>query len=171
MARNIKHKSARRRASLAVLLTFACLSAPAGTVEPGVAAPDFALKSLDGRNLRLSEYRGRVVVLSFWASWCGRCREQLPELAALRQRYQDAGLQVLAIGLDEDAQSARSASRNVEFPVLLDTGKHVAREYDPGKLPLTVLIDRHGQIRHVHSGYRNADTETYVAQLDALLAE
>ena len=80
----------------------------AATQLLGAEAPDFVLKSLSGKNLRLSEYRGDVVMLSFWATWCGDCRAQLDELGAMRDRYQDAGVELLAVSLDQNARGRRA---------------------------------------------------------------
>src|SRR5262245_58517180 len=78
----------------------------AATQLLGAEAPDFVLKSLSGKNLRLSEYRGEVVMLSFWATWCGDCRAQLEQLGVMRDRYQDAGIELLAVSLDQNARQA-----------------------------------------------------------------
>jgi len=155
----------------AVLMLVTCLSADAARIKSGEQARDFALKTLDGQNLRLSEYRGRVVLLSLFADWCGRCKQQLPELIALDRDYRDAGLQVLGVGLDQDRDHLLSANRASDFPILHDGDKQIARLYDIGKLPMTLLIDRHGKVRYVHQGFRGDDVEQYVTQLEALLAE
>jgi peroxiredoxin len=156
---------------LLLLILLACFPAGAARVKSGETAPDFALKSVQGENLRLSEYRGQVVLLSIWATWCGRCRDQLPALGQLDQRYRDSGLKVLSIGLDEEREHLLSADRDNDFPILHDGSKRIARLYDAGKLPMTLLIDRHGEVRHVHQGFRQEDVEQYVAQLEAMLAE
>jgi peroxiredoxin len=164
------------RGWLGTVALWACLCAPAvcaAKLEPGQPAPDFALKSLGGANLRLSEYRGEVVLLSLWASWCGDCRDQLPLLDDLQRRYRDAGVQVLGVNLDDMPERARDLASGLalEFPVLLDSDKAVARLYDPDSLPLTLLIDRSGTVREVRAGFRGADANEYVAGVDRLLAE
>ena len=155
----------------AVMMFAVVYSADAARIRNGEPARDFALKSIEGQNLRLSEYRGRVVLLSIFADWCGRCKQQIPELIALDRTYREAGLQVLGVGLDEDREHLLGADRASDFPILHDGDKRIARLYDAGKLPMTLLIDRHGQVRHVHQGFRSADVEQYVTQLEALLAE
>jgi len=155
----------------AVLMFTVVFSADAARIKGGEPARDFALKSIQGENLRLSEYRGRVVLLSIFADWCGRCKQQLPELIALDRSYREAGLQVLGVGLDQDRDHLLSAESATDFPILHDGDKRVARLYDTGKLPMTLLIDRHGEVRHVHQGFRGDDVEQYVTQLEALLAE
>ncbi len=136
-------------------------------------APDFTLRSLDGRNLRLAEERGRVVMVNFWASWCAPCRVEMPHLNRLFERYRDAGFQLLAVNVDDDPRKAQSAAASlaVRAPVLLDSAKAVARAFDVATMPTTVLIDRDGRVRHVHRGYREGWEQTYEAQLRALLKE
>jgi peroxiredoxin len=152
------------------------LLATTGTVSAathllGTEAPDFVLKSISGQNLRLSEYRGEVVMLTFWAAWCGDCRAQLEELGAMRERYQDAGVELLAVSLDQNAKQAGEASADVTFPVLHDAGGEVGRLYDVSKMPVMVLIDRGGVVREVFEGFRRGNEEQYLERVQALLRE
>ncbi|HSN70388.1 MAG TPA: TlpA disulfide reductase family protein, partial [Steroidobacteraceae bacterium] len=106
-------------ACAAALCAIAFAGSPAVADGDPRLAPDFALRSLDQGNQRLSEYRGDVVVLCFWASWCGDCRRRLPQLNELYDEHRAAGLAVLGINLDEDAGRAREFARvlGLEFPV------------------------------------------------------
>ena len=88
------------KALLAVAFFAASVAAPAAAVAPAAGAPDFTLPSLDGPNLRLQEQRGRVVMINFWASWCGPCRVEMPHLARLYDKYRSAGFTVLAVNID-----------------------------------------------------------------------
>ena len=155
--------------ALAVLLM--PVAVPASSGLAGQPAPDFALKSIAGTNLRLSEYRGQVVLISFWAQWCNRCTEQLSMLSELQKRYGDANLRVLAVNIDPDDQAARETARRLGITVLHDTDQSVVREYDPSVLPFAVLVDPHGTVRHVHAGYRAEDAMTYADELAALILE
>ena len=123
--------------------------------------------------MRLQEQRGRVVMINFWASWCGPCREEMPHLARLYEKYRASGFTVLAVNIDEDpSKAARLAQQlGMRFPVLLDTGKQVSRTYDLSAMPSTVLVDRDGRVRHVHRGYRDGYEETYDRQIRELLRE
>jgi peroxiredoxin len=139
----------------------------------GEPAPDFVLKSTTGQNYRLSEYRGQVVLLSFWASWCGECRSQLEGLAGLYDRYDGAGLEMLAISLDreQDQVSEAAARIGVGFPALHDVGGNVGEQYDVSNLPYVILIDRDGTIRDEYTGYRRGQEEQYLQRARELLAE
>src|SRR5688572_865038 len=146
-------------------------SGSAATRLLGAEAPDFVLKSLSGKNLRLSEYRGEVVMLSFWATWCGDCRAQLTELGTMRERYQDAGVELLAVSLDQNARHASETTEGVGYPVLHDAGGEVGRLYDVTKMPVMVLIDRGGVVRDVFAGFRRGNEEQYLERVQALLRE
>jgi peroxiredoxin len=157
-------------AALAGLLAVAS-AASAATQLLGAEAPDFVLKSLSGKNLRLSEYRGDVVMLSFWATWCGDCRAQLEELGAMRDRYQDAGMELLAVSLDQNARQASEVTAGASFPVLHDPAGDVGRLYDVDRMPVMVLIDRSGTVREVFEGFRRGNGEQYLERVQALLRE
>ena len=153
-----------------------CLLAVVGSVSAatqllGSEAPDFVLKSLSGKNLRLSEYRGEVVMLSFWATWCGDCRAQLSELGEMRDRYQDAGVELLAVSLDQNARQAGEMMREASYPVLHDGAGEIGRLYDVTKMPVMVLIDRGGVVREVFEGFRRGNEEQYLERVQALLRE
>ena len=157
-------------AALIVLLV-AAGSVSAAAELKGAEAPDFVLKSFSGKNLRLSEYRGEVVMLSFWATWCGDCRAQLTELGAMRDRYQDAGVELLAVSLDQNARQASDMTKGSTYPVLHDAAGEVGRLYDVTKMPVMVLIDRGGVVREVFEGFRRGNEEQYLDRVQALLRE
>jgi len=137
----------------------------------GQPAPDFALRSLEGANLRLSEHLGEVVVINFWATWCGPCRQEMPLLDELYGKYRRAGLVLLGVNLDDTQDRAIEMARTlkVTYPVLLDTRKDVARAYQVGSMPVTILIDREGVVRHVSEGYKPGYEKRYTEQLRELL--
>ena len=155
------------------------LAAAAGlAAEPpyalvGRAAPDFALHAAAGDNVRLSEHRGDVVVLSFWSSRCTSCRTQLAALNRSFATYRSAGLSIYGVGVDDDPVQSRDFARSarVDFALLLDPAKEVSRSYQVDNLPMTVLIDRNGTIRYVLRDYSNASSTAYLQQLRMLLNE
>lgn len=157
-------------AALAGLLAVAG-AVSAATQLVGAEAPDFVLKSVQGRNLRLSEYRGEVVMLSFWATWCGDCRAQLEKLGEMHDRYADAGLELLAVSLDQSARQVNAATAAAAYPVLHDASGEVGRLYDVAQMPVMVLIDRGGVVREVYEGYRRGNEAEYLERLQALLRE
>lgn len=139
----------------------------------GEPAPDFALKSASGENLRLSEYRGDVVMINFWATWCGPCRQEMPLLDALYDRYQRVGFRLLGVNIDDDRQQAMQMVEelDVSFPVLFDAEKAVSKRYEVEAMPVTVLVDRSGTVRYVHHGYQPGYEQHYLDEIRELLRE
>ena len=155
-----------------VFTVFAASSLASSGME-GQPAPDFALKSATGENLRLSEYRGDVVMINFWATWCGPCRQEMPLLDELYTRYQRVGFNLLGVNIDDDAAGALRMVQElgVNFPVLFDSRKEVSKLYEVEAMPTTVLLDREGRVRHVHHGYKPGYEEKYLAEIRSLLRE
>ena len=158
---------------LQVLLLAAMATAATAAVAPQSPAPDFTLRALAGPNLKLAEQRGRVVLVNFWATWCGPCREELPQLAKLHDKYRAAGLVLLGVNVDDDPRKAAELATRLglRFPVLLDTDKQVSRRYDMSAMPATFLIDRDGVVRSIHRGYRAGFEQRYDAEIRELLKE
>lgn len=139
----------------------------------GELAPDFTLRTTDGRAMRLAEQRGQVVMINFWASWCAPCRVEMPHLQRLHEQYRAAGFLLLGVSVDDDAARAVQAAQRagVTFAVLLDTDKSVSARYDLRTMPSTVLVDRDGRLRHVHRGWRDGLEQVYAQQLRALVKD
>lgn len=145
---------------------------PAGSVNVpvgnrvGEAAPEFALQGLDGEEVSLSDFRGQVVILDFWASWCSPCRATMPGIEALRVRYQDKGLVVVGVSLDRRAEDATSFLERNGYNELIalwesrSAAQEVARLYGVFGIPHTFVIDRYGIIRY--SGHPVRLTEAMV---------
>jgi peroxiredoxin len=136
-------------------------------------APDFALQTLEGRTVRLSALRGKkVVLLNFWATWCPPCRQEMPTLQQLYTDYKKRGLEILAIDSEPAAKAAVRAfvqELRLTFPVLLDPQREVSRQYRVPGLPVSVLIDRDGVIRHMGVGYRNWTDQEAKRDVERLL--
>ena len=155
-----------------LVTAFAATSLASSGLE-GQAAPDFALKSSTGENLRLSEFRGDVVMINFWATWCGPCRQEMPLLDELYTRYERVGFNLLGVNIDDDSRRAMQMIEElgVNFPVLFDAKKEVSKLYEVDAMPVTVLVDREGNVRHVHHGYKPGYEEKYLDQIRSLLRE
>jgi peroxiredoxin len=167
--RNLRRRGAARVSFAAAIATFALAVA----ASDGTAAPDFALSSTAGTNYRLSEHRGEVVALVFWASWCGDCRQELERFERLRRTYGSAGLVVLGVNLDQEPAlaSALAGAAGIGYPVLLDSGKDVSRTYRADDLPLIVLIDRRGDIRARHDALDEREERGLLVNLRDLIDE
>ena len=139
----------------------------------GQQAPDFALKSSTGDNLRLSEFRGDVVLINFWATWCGPCRQEMPLLDELYQRYERVGFSLLGVNIDDDSRKAMSmiSDLGVNFPVLFDNSKEVSKLYQVDAMPVTIIVDRDGTVRYVHQGYKPGYEDKYLDEIRSLLRE
>lgn len=136
-------------------------------------APNFTLQSRDGQMVSLADLRGNVVMVNFWATWCGPCRQEMPHLEALHQRYQDLGFTLLGVNVEEDASGADEflAETPVSFQILFDPGNEVSQLYDVVAMPSTVMIDRSGNMRFIHHGYQPGYENDYQTQIRALLRE
>jgi peroxiredoxin len=141
----------------------------------GKPAPDFALRSWKGDNVRLSEHLGEVVLINFWTTWCGPCRQEMPLLDEIYGKYRRAGLVLFSVNLDEegnlDAAREMATTLKISYPVLFDARKDVSRAFQASTMPLTVLIDREGVVRYVSEGYKVGYEVRYTDKLRELLNE
>jgi peroxiredoxin len=139
----------------AAVFTLMLAAFPHVAVGQDTKAPPFALKSIEGRMVRLSDYRGKVVLLNFWATWCPPCRAEIPDLVKLQQEYGKDGLQIIGVTYPPEKRSrVRRFTRRmkVNYPIALGTQKTKAGFSDDETLPLTVIIDREGTIRGIIAG-------------------
>ena len=136
-------------------------------------SPDFTLASLQGKNLRLAEQRGDVIMLNFWASWCGPCRQEMPLLDELHARYEAAGFKVWGVNVDSNRADAEQMLQRipVDFPILFDSASSVSKLYGVDAMPSSVFIDRDGNVRHIHRGYRDGDAAAYKKIIKELIRE
>ena len=164
---------ARAACAAVLVLALVAVADSSTTRLVGQPAPDFALRSLDNANLRLSEHLGEVVVVNFWATWCGPCRQEMPLLDEMYNKYRRAGLVLLSVNIDDEPGRAVEMARTlkISYPVLFDSRKEVSRAYQVGTMPVTVLIDREGVVRYVSEGYKPGYEKAYAEQLRKLLNE
>ncbi|ABC29389.1 Thiol-disulfide isomerase and thioredoxins [Hahella chejuensis KCTC 2396] len=169
----MKTKFFKSVAALCFVLSASVLSLGAGAAEIKGPAADFTLKSSLGKNLRLQEYRGQVVLINFWASWCGPCRQEMPILEDIYKKYEKFGFTIFAVNVDEDSSLANEFLKDtkVTFPILYDNQNKVSRLYDVKAMPTTVIVDRNGNMRYLHKGYQPGTEDHYVKEVKALIRE
>lgn len=155
--------------AVAVLL---CTAALAGDVQTR-PAPDFTLDSRTGKPLSLAQYKGQVVMLNFWASWCVPCKQEMPLLEDIQKKYSKLGFTLIGVNVEPDSKAANAVLEKipVSFPVVYDTQSKVSKAYDVSGMPSSVFIDRKGQIRVLHRGYKPGDENEYLNQIRTLIRE
>ena len=161
---------------LAIVLTAGAGASPAAlAADPiGQPAPAFSLPLRGGSApLGLDKLRGQVVMINFWASWCGPCRTEFPLLDQIYKKYKSAGFTLVGVNVEPDAKDAESfiAKTPVTFPILFDKDSAVSKLYHVSGMPTTVLIDRKGVLRWVHRSYVPGDENEYLNQVRAILME
>jgi peroxiredoxin len=137
-------------------------------------APGFTLTSREGGQVSLASQKGNVVMINFWATWCVPCRQEMPHLQALYERYSSLGFELLAVNVEKNnAEGARKwlEETPVTFPVLFDPNNEVTKLYKVQTMPTTVLIGRDGTMRFIHHGYKPGYENDYQTQVRALLRE
>ncbi|MGH8287497.1 MAG: TlpA disulfide reductase family protein [Steroidobacteraceae bacterium] len=157
-------------AVLVVTLTLA-LPALAGVAE--VQAPGFTLQSSDGKVVSLAQFKGDVVMINFWASWCGPCRQEMPLLDNIYKQYKDMGFTLLGVNVEPHARNADAWLKQtpVSYPILFDPKSEVSQLYQVQAMPTTVIIDRKGIVRFVHNGYLPGDENQYMNSIRALIVQ
>jgi thiol-disulfide isomerase/thioredoxin len=138
----------------------------------GKAAPAFDLPTLDGKSAKLSDWKDKIVILDFWATWCGPCRSAMPIIIDVANSFKGKGVQLYAVNIDEDAATIESFlnDEKLSVDVALDKAGKVAEEYLAAAIPQTVLIGKDGRVQVVHVGFSANLRETLTEQIEALLA-
>ena len=138
-------------------------------------APGFQLSGRGGKTIDLSQFKGQVVMINFWASWCGPCRKEMPLLEDIYKKYKPMGFTMLAVNVEPDTKEADAwlakLSKPVTFPVAYDVDSKVSKLYKVETMPSTVIVDRKGNVRALHRGYKDGDENFYLTQIRTMLKE
>lgn len=158
---------------LAVAFMIVGLTAVGSAQAKGDPAPDITLKDAQGKTVKLSDFRGDVVMVNFWASWCKPCRDEMPLIEDMYRRYKRVGFTVLGVNADDVPANGRKLLKKipVSFPVVYDAKGKVREAYQVQAMPSTYMVDRKGNIRYVHRGYKPGDEAEYIKYIRALLRE
>jgi peroxiredoxin len=158
---------------IAVIAAALAIGLPALAGPAGGPAPQFTLGARGGRNVSLTQYHGQVVMINFWASWCGPCRQEMPLLESIYKKYNKLGFTLLGVNVEPDSQAADDwlKATPVSFPILYDKESKVSKLYDVAGMPSTVIIDRRGKLRMLHRGYKPGDENEYLDSIRSLIRE
>lgn len=157
-----------------IAMSLICLFAMSAWAEDvNRPANDFTLPSNTGSNIRLSELKGQVVLVNFWASWCGPCKQEMPLLDEIHRQYEGLGFTVLGVNVEKDKRAADRTLKQipVSFPVLYDSENKVSQMYEVNAMPSSVIVGRDGNVRYIHEGYKPGDEAIYADKVRALLRE
>jgi thiol-disulfide isomerase/thioredoxin len=168
MIRHMKNRIA------ALIATALIVAVPAsGASDARGPAPQFSLGARGGSTVSLAQYKGQVVMLNFWASWCGPCRQEMPLLENIYKKYNKMGFTLIGVNVEPDSHAADEWLKQtpVSFPVLYDKNSEVSKLYDVSGMPSTVIIDRKGNMRVLHRGYKPGDENEYLDSIRTLIRE
>jgi peroxiredoxin len=143
-------------------IAICCLALPALAIEPGEKAPNFSAAKLEGSGtLGLSDYKGKVVYLDFWASWCAPCLKAVPAIESLRGEFPASKFQILAVNVDKKTKKALKflAKQNIGYPSVSNPKGDIPGKFDLETMPSSYLIDQNGVVRYVHKGFRDGDLD------------
>jgi len=170
---SIRAARTRGRAALAAAAATALLALPVLAGGADAPAPDFSLPARSGNTLKLDQFKGQVVMINFWASWCGPCRKEMPLLDNIYRHYGKMGFTLLGVNVEPDRSSALTWLQQtpVTFPILFDADSKVSKLYDVNVMPTTVFIDRKGNVRMIHVSYTDGDENAYLNEIRALVQE
>jgi len=156
-----------------VLSVSLALPVAAGTAANGQPAPAFDLPSRDGKDVSLAQYKGDVVMINFWASWCGPCRQEMPLLEDIYKKYNKLGFTLIGVNVEPDSKAADDwlKATPVTFPVGYDKDSKVSQMFKVSGMPTTVIIDRKGNLRYRHVSYKPGDEGEYLNTIRAMIRE
>lgn len=157
----------------ACLAAFLFIALTAHALAPGETPPAIDMPDQAGKQVDLNALKGKVVLIDFWASWCGPCREEMPVLEALHKKYASQGLVIVGINIDNNPKKMNNFLKGnpASFRIVHDRKLNVAAKYEPATMPSSYFVGRGGKIRYVHEGFRKKDAEELEARIQSLLAE
>jgi peroxiredoxin len=163
----------RRIPFAALLAALVALAVPASATDGSPPAPAFTLANRAGGETSLASLKGQVVMINFWASWCGPCRQEFPALDEIYGKYKPMGFEMIGINVEsEKADAERFLGKTpVSFPILFDPDNKVSGSYGVSAMPTTFLVDRQGRVRWQHRAYKPGDEAKYIEQIRAVLRE
>src|ERR1700735_2791513 len=160
-----------KRCAMAAIVVASTAFAASG--DASGPAPAFTLTNLSGQPSGLSAYKGQVVMVNFWATWCGPCQQEMPLLDQMYKKYKPAGFTLIGVNVDKEVPPVKQLleRKPVSFPVLLDRANKVSKAYHVDERPTPVIIARKGQIRYIHRGYKPGDENDYQDRIRQLIRE
>ena len=156
---------------LALVAMFASAALASSSAGP---APGFKLTGRGGKAIDLAQFKGQVVMINFWATWCGPCRQEMPLLEDIYKKYKPMGFTMLGVNVEPDSAGAEAwlgKQKPVSFPIAFDTESKVSKLYKVAGMPSTVFVDRKGNVRVMHKGYKPGDENFYLSQIRSMLKE
>jgi cytochrome c biogenesis protein CcmG, thiol:disulfide interchange protein DsbE len=173
----VARRRSMQRAAVALGTVFTLLfggsAAPAQALDAGARLPEIGLTDLRGGRVDLAALKGKVVIVDFWASWCGPCKDEMPVLERLHKKYKSRGLVVVGVSVDQELANVKGFLKQVpvSFSIVHDAEHKVAGRFKPPRMPSSYVVDRNGIVRHVHAGFRDEDAAKLEAEVSALLGQ
>jgi thiol-disulfide isomerase/thioredoxin len=161
------------RALFSGLAGFVLVVSAASALAPGDTPPTIDMSDRAGRKVDLEELLGKVILIDFWASWCGPCRREMPILQALHEKYGADGLVIVGVNIDSSKKKMNKFLERVpvSFRIVHDPKLAIASRYEPPTMPSSYFISRDGKIRYLHEGFSDEDAPGFDARIKTLLAE
>lgn len=158
-----------------ILLIFSLAVFAGDSPKIGQPAPEFSGTTIDGKRIELNDFKGKVVLIDFWASWCGPCREEMPFLIELYYHYHKSPFEIIAVNIDDKTENARKfmnqLSEKIYFTIVQDSKQQIPPLYQIKGMPTSIVLDKKGIIRFWHTGFKESYKEDYLSEISELLNE